>query len=115
MLDHINNSKHIEQYLQEQSSILVIQGNFSDKDKFINGMYDKVVIRQSSYEDVSNSLNWVVNKKPNVIVIENYDLKNVCLAVQDSYDTFSENYILEAVNSEYILVRRDCYSKVCSK
>lgn len=128
--DFYNKTEHLSTFLPKEYLIIYIDEMFLDRnredvDSEISKELDKVqilstnydyfrrmVIECTSYEDVKSTIRVCLRHRPDVLEISYLDNPEVARAIYDSGDLFSQHdYVLEIANTEYILVRRDCYFK----
>ena len=78
-----------------------------------NGQFNLVFLSCLNKERVLDLITNIIKQiTPEVIIIDRYKEKLIFDSIYQSSDLFTKyNYILEIVNSQYVLVRRDCYSK----
>lgn len=126
-MNELENNDYLSKYLPFPYHGLVIQGKKPEdsylhyydagcppENKLASGEeFSKVTIKYETYEDTFNNIKDCLHYTyPKVLVIDNLQNPDVARAIYDSGDLFREHdYVLELANTQYCLVRRDCYFK----
>lgn len=112
------NDSHLSQYLPATYRGLVIENSN------IDGMYDflnerlentepffrRIRVSFITYELTCKGIRLALMERPDVLIIDNLDRIDVARAIYDNAHLFRQHdYLLEISNTQYCLVRRDCY------
>ena len=120
--ESIKNYRHIERYLTNDMSAGITDNIVSentnldlyldDRKKFFNSNHiSYICIHTDTYDSTVTAIKAALSQSPDVLTIENLKNLEVARAIYDIVSYISDVFVLEIANTEYILVRRDCYSK----